>query len=81
MWPAGAIALIRTSPPILCRLIEALITACREMGCYKVILDCSESNAPFYEKCGLVRKEIQMVGIRAFSLSLSCPGGMRLPSL
>ena len=43
------------------RLIQALIEAAKEMGCYKVILDCSESNASFYEKCGLVRKEIQMV--------------------
>ncbi len=27
----------------------------------QVILDCSESNVSFYEKCGLVRKEVQMV--------------------
>ncbi|EFN58379.1 hypothetical protein CHLNCDRAFT_56820 [Chlorella variabilis] len=33
----------------------------RELGCYKVILDCSEDNAPFYEKCGLIKKEVQMV--------------------
>jgi len=43
------------------RVVEALITAAKESGCYKVILDCSEGNAVFYEKCGLVRKEIQMV--------------------
>lgn len=43
------------------RVVEALITAAKDSGCYKVILDCSESNAPFYEKCGLVKKEIQMV--------------------
>ena len=33
----------------------------QEAGCYKVILDCSEANVPFYEKCGLERKEVQMV--------------------
>lgn len=33
----------------------------QELGCYKVILDCSEDNVPFYEKCGLTRKEVQMV--------------------
>lgn len=30
------------------------------MGCYKVILDCSEDNVRFYERCGFVRKEVQM---------------------
>ncbi|KAI8323532.1 glucosamine 6-phosphate N-acetyltransferase [Martensiomyces pterosporus] len=29
-------------------------------GCYKSILDCSEENVPFYEKCGLENKGIQM---------------------
>ena len=43
------------------RVVEALMEAAKEAGCYKVILDCSESNAPFYEKCGLTKKEIQMV--------------------
>ena len=43
------------------RVIEALVAAARELGCYKVILDCSEANVPFYEKCGLTRKEVQMV--------------------
>lgn len=43
------------------RLVEALIGAAQEMGCYKVILDCAESNVEFYEKCGLTRKEVQMV--------------------
>ena len=41
-------------------LIEALTEAARASGCYKVILDCSESNAGFYERCGYSRKEIQM---------------------
>jgi len=43
------------------RLIEALVAVCRDKGCYKVILDCAEKNVAFYEKCGLTRKEVQMV--------------------
>ena len=43
------------------RLVAVACEAAREAGCYKVILDCSEANAPFYEKCGLTRKEVQMV--------------------
>lgn len=43
------------------RLITALTDAAKANGCYKVILDCSEANAAFYEKCGLTKKEIQMV--------------------
>lgn len=48
-------------PALLPRLIEALIESARGDGCYKVILDCAEGNVPFYEKAGLVRKEVQMV--------------------
>ncbi|EIE21503.1 acyl-CoA N-acyltransferase, partial [Coccomyxa subellipsoidea C-169] len=48
------------------RVIEALLVAAREAGCYKLILDCAEENAAFYEKCGLTSKEIQMV--RYFSI-------------
>lgn len=51
---AGATVLLRPTrhlPP----------AAPQEAGCYKVILDCSEDNVPFYEKCGLTRKEVQMV--------------------
>ena len=43
------------------RVVDALMEHAKEVGCYKVILDCAESNQPFYEKCGLERKEIQMV--------------------
>mmetsp|Transcript_7000 Transcript_7000/g.18819 ORF Transcript_7000/g.18819 Transcript_7000/m.18819 type:complete len:152 (+) Transcript_7000:59-514(+) len=43
------------------RVLAALTDTAKEAGCYKIILDCSEDNAPFYEKCGLSRKEIQMV--------------------
>ena len=42
-------------------LIDRLMEEAKSAGCYKVILDCSESNQAFYEKCGLQRKEIQMV--------------------
>mmetsp|Transcript_18352 Transcript_18352/g.31805 ORF Transcript_18352/g.31805 Transcript_18352/m.31805 type:complete len:226 (-) Transcript_18352:49-726(-) len=41
-------------------LIIELVEICKELGCYKVILDCSESNVPFYEKCGFQKKELQM---------------------
>lgn len=43
------------------RVIEAVLDAAKESGCYKVILDCSEDNAAFYAKCGLTKKEVQMV--------------------
>ncbi len=43
------------------RVIERCIEEAKLRGCYKVILDCSEENAAFYAKCGLDRKEIQMV--------------------
>lgn len=43
------------------RVIEALMQAAEAAGCYKIILDCSEDNVPFYEKCGLTKKEVQMV--------------------
>lgn len=43
------------------RVVDALMEHAKEVGCYKVILDCAESNQAFYEKCGLERKEIQMV--------------------
>jgi glucosamine-phosphate N-acetyltransferase len=45
-----------------CRLIDALVRVAKQQGCYKVILDCTEHNVLFYEKCGLSRKEVQMVG-------------------
>jgi glucosamine-phosphate N-acetyltransferase len=41
-------------------LITRLVDLCEERSCYKVILDCSERNAPFYERCGFARKEVQM---------------------
>lgn len=38
-------------------LIQNLIAVCREKGCYKIILDCADNIAPFYEKQGFVRHE------------------------
>lgn len=43
------------------RLIEELTQRAAALQCYKIILDCGEHNVPFYEKCGLVKKEVQMV--------------------
>jgi len=42
------------------RLIEHLKAISIKVGCYKIILDCSEKNVAFYEKCGFKRKEVQM---------------------
>jgi len=33
-------------------LIKECVTHCKAVGCYKVVLDCSQENAPFYEVCG-----------------------------
>ncbi|WVQ81526.1 hypothetical protein IAT38_003650 [Cryptococcus sp. DSM 104549] len=43
------------------KIINTLEEVGRARGCYKIILDCSESNIPFYEKCGFKHKEFQMV--------------------
>ncbi|KAI8992247.1 acyl-CoA N-acyltransferase [Pilobolus umbonatus] len=42
------------------RIIQALKYIGANTGCYKVILDCSEKNIPFYEKCGFKQKEVEM---------------------
>lgn len=42
------------------RLMEHACAQAKSEGCYKVILDTSEGNAAFYEKCGFFRKELQM---------------------
>lgn len=41
-------------------LIEDLLSLGEELGCYKVILNCSDDNVKFYEKCGMYRAENQM---------------------
>ncbi|RUP48589.1 hypothetical protein BC936DRAFT_144349 [Jimgerdemannia flammicorona] len=42
------------------RIIQALKFIGAKTGCYKVILDCSQKNIPFYEKCGFTHKEYEM---------------------
>lgn len=32
-------------------LIEACVNFCRKSGCYKIVLDCSDHNVPFYQSC------------------------------
>lgn len=43
------------------KLIDYVSQVATNEGCYKIILDCSEDNTGFYNKCGLNKKEIQMV--------------------
>ncbi|KAF8586751.1 acyl-CoA N-acyltransferase [Ramaria rubella] len=42
------------------RIINALTYISERVGSYKTILNCSESNIPFYEKCGFEKKECEM---------------------
>lgn len=44
------------------RIIQALDNIAEKVGCYKAILDCSEKNQGFYEKCGYKLAGLQMVG-------------------
>lgn len=43
------------------RIIQALTGISENSGCYKTILNCSDANIPFYEKCGYEKKEKEMV--------------------
>jgi glucosamine-phosphate N-acetyltransferase len=43
------------------KIINELVNISVKSNCYKIILDCSESNSKFYEKFGFTKKEIQMV--------------------
>ncbi|KAG1854443.1 acyl-CoA N-acyltransferase [Suillus subalutaceus] len=42
------------------RIIQALTHISESSGCYKTILNCSDTNIPFYQKCGYVKKENEM---------------------
>lgn len=42
------------------RVIECLTAIAKQSGCYKVILDCDETNVAFYEKCGYSRCGVEM---------------------
>lgn len=41
-------------------LINYLVQIAKEAKCYKIILDCSDHNIPFYTKCGFEQKGFQM---------------------
>ena len=41
-------------------IIGSLIDIAKEEGCYKVILNCSNENVPFYIKCGFKLTENEM---------------------
>lgn len=41
-------------------LINHLSSIGKEEGCYKIILDCSQKNTGFYEKCGYKNAGVQM---------------------
>lgn len=41
-------------------LVKAAVREANDRGCYKVILDCTEANVAFYEKCGFHRHEVGM---------------------
>lgn len=42
------------------KIVTFLVDIAKQRGCYKVILDCSEQTAGFYEKCGFTTKGKQM---------------------
>jgi len=42
------------------RVVEELNRIAKQLGCYKIILDCSVANVPFYNRLGYVEKERQM---------------------
>jgi len=42
------------------RIVQALHEVARHTGCYKVMLDCKESNAAFYEKMGYKPNQMHM---------------------
>jgi len=45
-------------------IVDELVRRAEQEGCYKVILDCDESNVAFYAKCGLKIKGVQMAKYR-----------------
>jgi glucosamine-phosphate N-acetyltransferase len=38
------------------KMIQALVSVAKNVGCYKSILACSEENEPFYVKCGFEKR-------------------------
>lgn len=55
------------------KMIHALDDIAEKVGCYKAILDCSDKNQGFYEKCGYRLAGVQMVG----SISLNVLESLR----
>lgn len=45
---------------LLYSIIDELVKIGDILGCYKIVLDCSDRNIPFYERCGFQSKETQM---------------------
>eukprot|EP00188_Purpureofilum_apyrenoidigerum_P000795 Plantae.Rhodophyta-Purpureofilum_apyrenoidigerum.ctg13884.p2 GENE.Plantae.Rhodophyta-Purpureofilum_apyrenoidigerum.ctg13884~~Plantae.Rhodophyta-Purpureofilum_apyrenoidigerum.ctg13884.p2 ORF type:complete len:144 (-),score=28.53 Plantae.Rhodophyta-Purpureofilum_apyrenoidigerum.ctg13884:5-436(-) len=43
------------------KLVMTLTDEARARGCYKAMLNCTEKNTGFYEKCGYERNQMQMV--------------------
>ena len=41
-------------------LVQKCIDVAKDEKCYKVILDCSDANVPFYEKAGFRKHEVSM---------------------
>jgi glucosamine-phosphate N-acetyltransferase len=41
-------------------LVRKCLDVARKENCYKVILDCSQNNIPFYEKAGFRKYEVSM---------------------
>ena len=41
-------------------LVDYCIAYAKNNDCYKVILNCSEDNVPFYSKCGFTCKNLEM---------------------
>lgn len=41
-------------------IVLHLVQVAQEKGCYKVILDCSEDNYGFYDKCEFIKKGLEM---------------------
>ena len=44
-------------------LVSKAIEKAKELGCYKVILQCSDENVKFYEKCGLSKFKYNVMGL------------------
>ena len=46
-------------------IIDYLTEYSKNKKCYKVILNCSQKNIGFYEKCGYKQKEVEMVHLHS----------------